>query len=144
MRRLIPVLLLTLIPATMALRSTRADHAELEAIRDAVNHYLNGHATGVRDTMALAFHESARLQRVSNGAYSEVSLGQYLSNFNGMPADNESERKRRIVSIDYTGTAAIAKIELDYPGVYIVDYMSLLKVDGEWGIANKIFDVERR
>ncbi len=42
--------------------------------------------------------------------------------------------------VDITGTAAIAKIELDYPDVFFTDYMSLLKVDGEWKIVDKIFD----
>ncbi len=41
-----------------------------------------------------------------------------------------------------SGDAAVGKIVLDYPGVYIVDYMSLLKVDGRWQIINKIFSVE--
>ena len=43
-------------------------------------------------------------------------------------------------AIDITGTAAIAKVELDYPDVFFTDYMSLLKVDGEWKIVDKIFD----
>jgi N-carbamoyl-L-amino-acid hydrolase len=37
----------------------------------------------------------------------------------------------RRASIDITGTAAMAKIELDYPTVFFTDYFLLLKVDGE-------------
>ena len=40
--------------------------------------------------------------------------------------------------------AAVARVELDYPGVFIADYFSLLKIDGEWKIMNKIFDVRSR
>jgi hypothetical protein len=36
----------------------------------------------------------------------------------------------------------MAKIELDYPTVRFVDYMSLLKVDNEWRIIAKIFHRE--
>ncbi len=38
----------------------------------------------------------------------------------------------------------MAKLVLDYPEVKFTDYMSLLKVDGEWKIVNKIFSVQRR
>jgi hypothetical protein len=62
----------------------------------------------------------------------------------GKPAADEASgtRKRRIDLVDVTGNAAIGKIVLDYPDAYIVDYMSLLKTNGEWKIINKIFNVE--
>jgi hypothetical protein len=31
------------------------------------------------------------------------------------------------------------KVELRYPDVAFVDYLSLLKIDGRWQIVNKIF-----
>ena len=36
----------------------------------------------------------------------------------------------------------MAKITPEYPGVTLTDYMSLIKVDGEWRIVNKIFPRE--
>ena len=41
-----------------------------------------------------------------------------------------------------TGNAASGKIELDYPNAKLTDYMSLLKIGGEWKIVNKIFTSE--
>ena len=32
-----------------------------------------------------------------------------------------------------------AKIDLDYPKVHFTDYMTLLKVDGEWKIMSKVY-----
>ncbi|HKP29898.1 MAG TPA: nuclear transport factor 2 family protein [Gemmatimonadales bacterium] len=66
----------------------------------------------------------------------------YAAGFNGKPAADESARKRRIVSVDISGTAAIAKIELDYPQTKFIDYMALLKIKGEWRIAAKAFDAQ--
>ena len=37
---------------------------------------------------------------------------------------------------------ASAKIILDHPATRFVDYMSLLKIDGEWKIVSKIFYAE--
>ncbi|MGH9904872.1 MAG: PQQ-binding-like beta-propeller repeat protein [Pyrinomonadaceae bacterium] len=62
----------------------------------------------------------------------------------GKPAADEAQRKRAIESIDITGNAAIAKIVLDYPQVKFTDYMSLLKIDGEWKIINKTFYAETK
>lgn len=49
--------------------------------------------------------------------------------------------QRRVVSVDITGTAAVAKIELAAPQAVVVDYLSLLRVNGEWTVIGKIFDV---
>ena len=68
----------------------------------------------------------------------------YASGFNGKPAADEGARRRRIVSVDVSGTAATAKIELDYPQTKFIDYMSLLKIKGEWRIAAKVFDAQSK
>jgi hypothetical protein len=39
-----------------------------------------------------------------------------------------------------SGNAATAKLQLDYANAIIIDYMSLLKENGQWLIVNKIFD----
>ena len=42
-------------------------------------------------------------------------------------------------SIDVTGNAAVVKVVLDYPQTRFTDYMSMLKINGEWKIVNKTF-----
>jgi hypothetical protein len=117
---------------------------EAELIRHAVQFYIDGHATGKRQVMEQAFHPSARLQSINNGEVAIRSIEQYLSGLRGQPASDETERKRKITFIDYHGTAAIARVELDYPSATFVDYMQLLKVGDEWKIVNKIYHVERK
>ncbi|MDQ3063478.1 MAG: nuclear transport factor 2 family protein [Acidobacteriota bacterium] len=77
-----------------------------------------------------------------DGKLLNMSVEEFATRFNGKPADDEAKRKRSIESIDVSGNAAIAKIILDYPTVKFVDYMSLLKTDGEWKIVNKSFYAE--
>lgn len=64
--------------------------------------------------------------------------------FTGKPAADEEKRKdgRKIEAIDIAGNAAVGKIVLDYPNVKFVDYMTLLKINGEWKIVNKSFYAE--
>ena len=135
----VPVFLLGLLPA-----SAQAQASEEAAVRKALDHYLQGHATGDGAHHRMAFYPQANLYFVQNGALTTVTSEQYASRSSGKPADDEAQRKRRIVSIDISGTAAIAKIELDYPNVRFVDYMSLLKVNGEWRIIAKIFDRQNK
>jgi hypothetical protein len=63
----------------------------------------------------------------------------YIAGASGSPAEDEGQRRREIAMVDVTGDAAVAKIVLDYPSAVLTDYMSLLKIDGEWKIVNKIF-----
>ena len=59
--------------------------------------------------------------------------------FRGKPPADEAKRKRRVVMVDVTGDAAVAKVELDFPDAKFTDYFSLLKVGNEWKIIHKWF-----
>lgn len=136
--RFSPALLLALLPAVAPAQSG----SEEAAVRRALEHYLQGHATGDGNHHRMAFFPQANLYFVRSGALTIWTSEEYANNAPGKPAADEAQRKRRIVSIDITGTAAMAKIELDYPTVRFVDYMSLLKVNNEWRIIAKIFHRE--
>lgn len=79
---------------------------------------------------------------IRDGKFTTRSFADYIAGFTGKPAADEAARKRSIESIDVAGNAASAKIILDYPATRFVDYMSLLKIDGEWKIVTKIFYAE--
>jgi hypothetical protein len=137
--RPITVLALTGVLATVAAAPAVIQDPEEPGIRAALEHYLQGHATGDGAHMRIAFHPAAELFWIAADTLARRTSEAYAEGFTGRPADDEAQRRRRIVSIDRSGNAAIGKIELDYPSGRIVDYMSLLKVGGEWKIVNKIF-----
>ena len=111
------------------------------AVRAALQHYIQGHATGDGAHMRLAFHPQARLFWSSADTLATRTSDEYIARMPGKPAADEGTgvRKRSIEFVDVTGNAAIGKIVLDYPDAHIVDYMSLVKTNGEWKIINKIF-----
>jgi hypothetical protein len=123
-----------------------APTADEAAVRAALQHYIQGHATGDGAHMRIAFHPAARLFWSSADTLATRTSEEYIARMGGKPAADEATgvRKRRIASVDVTGNAAIGKIILDYPDAYIVDYMSLLKTNGEWKIINKIFMTEMK
>lgn len=116
-----------------------AEDPEEAAIRAVLEHYLAGHATGDGAHFQQAFHPESRLFWVQDDELRTRTSAEYIAGASGRPAADEAQRRRRIVSIDYEGTAAIGKIELDYPTSRFIDYMSLLKINGEWRIVNKSF-----
>lgn len=123
---------------------THAHDPEEAAVRAALDHYLQGHATGDGAHHALVFHDVADLYWIRDGELATRTSAEYIAGAPGEPAEDEDERRREITMVDVTGDAAVAKIVLDYPGALITDYMSLLKLDGEWKIVNKIFTVEQK
>ena len=127
--------LVAMLPA-FAQNSSSADEA---GVRACIENYFRGHSTGVGEHFRRAFHPDAKLFFIREGQVTQWTLEEYAGRASGKPAPDESQRQRRIESIDITGNAAMAKIVLDYPTVTFTDYMSLLKIGDEWKIVNKTF-----
>ena len=119
-----------------------ADEKEKQAARTPLENYLKGHATGNPEFMRQAFHTEGNLIFVREGKYATRSFEEYIKGMSGKPAADEARRKRWIEKVEVTGNAAVGTIILDYPQGKFVDYMTLLKIDGEWKIVNKSFHFE--
>jgi len=119
-----------------------AQESEKAAVRVPLENYIKGHETGDPEFMKKAFHSEGNLIFIRDGKYATRSFADYIGGMNGKPAADEKDRKRAIESIDVAGNAAVARVILDYPTVRFVDYMTLLKIDGEWKIVNKSFYAE--
>lgn len=107
--------------------------------RKAAELYFQGHATGNGDFFRQAFHPDAKLFWVKDGALTTRTSAEFAAGASGKPPADEAQRRRRIVLVDVAGDAAIVKVELDYPTVVFTDYLSMLKLGGEWKVVNKTF-----
>ena len=136
------IVIIASIASLAAWLPTRAQDTEEAAVRQTLDYYLQGHATGNGEFHKKAFHPEAKLFWIRDGQFAQRTSAEYIAGSSGKPAPDEAQRKRSIASVDVTGNAAIAKIILDYPSGRFTDYMSLLKVDGQWKIVNKKFVVE--
>jgi len=124
---------------------TGAQTSEKDAVRVPIENYINAHATGDPAFARKAFHAEGNMIWIREGKYSSETFDSFIKRaFTGKPAADEEKRKdgRKIEAIDVAGNAAVARIVLDYPNVKFVDYMTLLKIDGEWKIINKSFYAE--
>ena len=126
--------------APLAAQSSAAD---TKAIRDVIGVYFRGHATANPDTMRAAFLPTAHIEGLRNGAFVSWTVDQYVANFRGQPAADEASRSRAVDVVDVSGTAAMAKATLKHGATTFTDYFVLLKSDGRWLIANKVYHAQR-
>lgn len=119
-----------------------AQVSDKDAVMIPLENYLKGHATGDGEYFKKAFHTEGNLIWIRDGKYTTRSFAEYIAGASGKPPADEAQRKRRIGTVEVVGNAAIATIILDYPTVKFTDYMSLLKINGEWKIVNKTFFAE--
>ena len=124
--------------ATFAARSAFSNPDD-EAIRQTIQYYFDG---GYE--MRKGFYPDANMWYVREGKLHQVPIQDFLSRVEANADRPQDEVTKTIVSIDRFGNAAVAKLELARTNSTIYDYMSLLKIDGEWKIVNKIFDSERK
>ena len=119
-----------------------AQASDKDAVRVPLENYIKAHATGDPEYARKAFHTEGNLIWIRDGKYTTRSFAEFIAGFNGKAAADEDKRKRSIDAVDIVGNAAVARITLDYPTVKFVDYMTLLKINGEWKIVNKSFYAE--
>lgn len=110
-----------------------------EGVREAIEHYLQGHATGDPAHMRRAFLPTAHIEGIRNGTFTSWTLDEYCALFTGTPATDEATRRRTIDIIDVSGTAASARATLVHGPTTFTDYFVLLNVNGAWKIANKVY-----
>ncbi len=112
--------------------------SEYEAISELIQRYIDGAKSGKGDDMKVAFHNDATIFGYID---TELFAGpiQKLFDWND---DNGAavQIKAQIASIDLIDTVATVRLELDnWAGHRFTDLFTLLKVDGEWKIMNKVF-----
>jgi len=112
--------------------------SEYDAITTTVQNYIDGGKTGRTADMKLAFHPQATIFGYIG---TDLLAGpiQLLFDWNDKngPA---AELQGRIASIDIVETVASVRLELyNWTGHRFTDMFTLLKVDGEWKIMNKVF-----
>ncbi len=112
--------------------------SEYDAIANAIQPYLDGARSGKGDDMRPSFHEDATVfGYVGPDLFAGPIQQLFAWNDKNGPA---TELQARIASIDLVGTIATVRLELaNWTGFRFTDMFTLLKVDGEWKVMNKVF-----
>lgn len=134
---------LCLLLSTQCFANTQyyGDTSQSADVEKAVNYYLEGSLIGDPDIVAKAFDENATVQGIHKGKHTTFSMKTFLGFFS---KDKPGKHTTKIVSVDIAKTAASVRAEWDMGTWKYVDYLSLLKKNGEWKIVNKIYAVVQK
>ena len=121
-----------------------SDLIEIEAL---VKDYLDGLYEGDADKIARVFHPTSALTQSVDGKPVITPRDTWLAGVRTRPSAKSQglERGDHILSIDIAGpTMAFVKVKCQLPPRYFTDQLSLLKIDGRWQVAQKVFQTETR
>jgi hypothetical protein len=121
----------------------RASFATYEAIATTLQAYIESARTGDGALMRTAFLDAAHISGSYAGKPTDWSLEEFcdLIDKHGPAADVSA----RIVTIEYSGTAASARLEAEnWRGTRYTDFFLLLKHGSVWRIASKVFFAHSR
>ncbi len=109
-----------------------------DAIAKVVQHYIDGARSGKGDDMKPAFHKDAT---IFGYAGTDLFAGPIQQLFDWNDQNGAATGlNARIARIDLVDTVATVRLELDnWTGARFTDLFTLIKVDGEWKIMNKVF-----
>ena len=112
--------------------------SEHDVIAEVVQRYIDGARSGRGDDMKPAFHEDATIfGYVGPDLFAGPIQKLFDWNDENGPATG---LQARLASIDLIDTVATVRLELDnWTGHRFTDLFTLLKVDGQWKIVNKVF-----
>ena len=112
--------------------------SEYDEITKIVQHYIDGAKSSRGDDMKPAFHKDAT---IFGYAGPDLFAGPIQRLFDWADDSDPATRlQARITSMDVVDSVATVRLELDnWNGSRYTDMFTLLKVDGEWKIMNKVF-----
>lgn len=116
--------------------------SEYDAISKTVQIYIDAGKAGSGNDMKAAFHEGAT---IFGYVGPDLTAGPIQGLFDWVDQNSPaSELQGRITSIDIVETIATVRLELEnWGGHRFTDMFTLLKLDGEWKIINKVFHLHQ-
>lgn len=115
--------------------------SEKELITQVINAYFKGTYYGDAQLLKNAFHPAARITGLFENNYCDWSLDEFITRVTIKPtaSENNDPYNKKIIFLEITNNAAIAKATVTVNGVCFTDFITLLKINEHWVIRNKSF-----
>ena len=116
-----------------------------QQIKETVQTYFDCMYESSAEKTHAAFHPNAKIAGYLEDGLHEMSVVEFAGLVSSQqPSAKEKGEAARldIISIDIAGDTAVTRVRDDYLGMTFLDTLSLLRVDGQWSIYNKLFHVE--
>jgi hypothetical protein len=119
--------------------------SEQAAIEAVIQTYFDCMFESSSEKAKAAFHPGARISGYLGENLEDMSVDDFaafVASHQPSAKDKGEEARLEIVSIEIAGQVAVAQVRDDYLGHTFLDLISLLKIEGEWRIQNKLFHIE--
>ena len=117
--------------------------ADYAAVLELLETYYEGLYHTDVSKLESAFSPSARYATIANGSLLELSLDEYLPRVaqRTSPAEEGAPFEYQVRSIRFAGAhTALAELSCSLFGHDYTDFLSLLRIDGQWRIQTKVFE----
>lgn len=118
----------------------RVDYAHQQILQQ-LTVYLDGLYDGDVDALRSTFHPAAMLFAEVRGEIVQKSLDTYLQGVASResPASRQEPYNMSILSVDIIGETALAKVHVKMAAFNYYNFLSMLKMNDDWVIVNKLF-----
>jgi hypothetical protein len=110
-------------------------------VLDVVQKYLGGIYRGSAEDLREVFHNNARVEDVVTGTFRSRSATEYIQAvaLRQSPISAGEKFTMTPMSIEVLGDMAVVTAELRFLGNHFFNVLSLIRDDGHWVIAHKLF-----
>jgi hypothetical protein len=110
-------------------------------VLDVVEKYLGGIYRGNVEDLREVFHDNARVEDVITGTFRSRSAAEYIQAVASRQSPFSAGEKFTMtpMSIEVLGDMAVVTADLRFLGNHFFNVLSLLRDDGRWVIAHKLF-----
>ena len=115
---------------------SRTDESQIIAVVEA---YVLAMSAADEQKLRAAFHPSASIIGNYQDAVEWLSVDAYVGEVIGAGLSPNSSPNWKVSLLDITVDAATVKVEDDFGSMKFTDYLSLLKIAGEWKIVSKLY-----
>ena len=144
LRRLIAalaVLAVSLIATPLCAQAPATD--DRVAVRAVVDNYLHGLKFNDVESLKKAFWPEAKLFFTkADGSLGQLSQADWYAGF-ATVAGKESKGDLKVAALEVTNDVAAVKVVETYPSSRYTDYLSLVRIAGQWQIVNKIYTEQK-
>ena len=114
-------------------------------ISEAIQLYFDSMYESSEEKVRQVFHEDAKITGYMQGNLLEQSVDKitkFVASQTPSADEKNEEKLLETLSIEITGSTAVARVRDGYIGMVFQDTLSFLKIDDDWVIYNKLFHVE--
>ena len=114
-------------------------------IENVIQLYVDSMDESNSDKVKQAFHTNAKVVGYLHGDFMEMSVDDFagfVSSQQPSPQEKGENVVFEILSCEIEGSTASAKVRDKYLGITFLDSLSLIKIENEWKLYNKLFHVE--